>query len=98
MSHSEITKRIHATETRVGRPVGSTRLIAVSKLQPDPAVDSANYRDHSVGGVTQQTVEAHDRGGASLLVRDAVRGRAATPSGAPRTDLSLSAHFFFSSP
>lgn len=40
MSLSEIIDRIHAVEKRVGRDVGSTRLIAVSKVQPDERVKS----------------------------------------------------------
>ena len=41
MSLGEIVKAIHAEEARVGREVGSTKLIAVSKVQPPDRVDAA---------------------------------------------------------
>jgi len=40
MSLSEIIDRIHTEEKRVGREVGSTRLIAVSKVQPNERIEA----------------------------------------------------------
>ena len=50
MSLSEITDRIHAEERRVGREVGSTRLIAVSKVQPDARVEAVLNEGHRLFG------------------------------------------------
>lgn len=50
MSLAEITTRIHAAETDAARPVGSTNLIAVSKLQPDERVVSVLEQDHRLFG------------------------------------------------
>ena len=40
MTLADIQSRITAAEVAVGRPIGSTRLIAVSKVQPDARVDA----------------------------------------------------------
>ncbi|MCF6316472.1 MAG: YggS family pyridoxal phosphate-dependent enzyme [Marinosulfonomonas sp.] len=50
MSLSEIQNRIHAEERRVGREVGSTRLIAVSKVQPDERVAEVLAQGHRLFG------------------------------------------------
>ena len=50
MSLSEITDKIHAEERRVGREVGSTRLIAVSKVQPDERVEAVLNEGHRLFG------------------------------------------------
>jgi hypothetical protein len=50
MSLSEIAKRIHATETRVGRHMGATQLIAVSKLQPADRVEAVLAEGHRLFG------------------------------------------------
>ena len=50
MGLQEITARIHAEETRVGREVGSTKLIAVSKVQPNERVESVLKEGHRIFG------------------------------------------------
>ena len=50
MSLKEITSRIHAAESRAGRPQGSTRLIAVSKMQPAERVVSVLDEGHRLFG------------------------------------------------
>lgn len=50
MSLSEIIDRIHTEEKRVGREVGSTRLIAVSKVQPDERVEAVLNEGHRLFG------------------------------------------------
>jgi uncharacterized pyridoxal phosphate-containing UPF0001 family protein len=50
MSLTEITNRIVAEEARVGRPAGSTRLIAVSKVQPDARVEAVLNEGHRLFG------------------------------------------------
>ena len=50
MSLSEIVKAIHAEEARVGREVGSTKLIAVSKVQPLARVEEVLEQGHRVFG------------------------------------------------
>jgi pyridoxal phosphate enzyme (YggS family) len=50
MSLSEITDRIHAEEKRVGREVGETRLIAVSKVQPNERVEAVLKAGHRLFG------------------------------------------------
>ncbi|HGG65238.1 MAG TPA: YggS family pyridoxal phosphate-dependent enzyme [Rhodobacteraceae bacterium] len=50
MSLSEIIDRIHAEEKRVGREVGATRLIAVSKVQPDERVEAVLNQGHRLFG------------------------------------------------
>ena len=50
MGLQEITARIHAEETRVGREVGSTKLIAVSKVQPNERVESVLEEGHRIFG------------------------------------------------
>lgn len=50
MSLSEIQSRIAAEEARVGRPVGSTRLIAVSKVQPNDRVEEVLEQGHRIFG------------------------------------------------
>jgi len=50
MSLTEITDRIHTEERRVGREVGSTRLIAVSKVQPDERVEAVLNEGHRLFG------------------------------------------------
>ena len=50
MSLSEIQSRITAEEARVGRPIGSTRLIAVSKVQPNDRVEEVLEQGHRIFG------------------------------------------------
>ena len=50
MSLSEIIDIIHAEEKRVGREVGSTRLIAVSKVQPNERVEAVLKAGHRLFG------------------------------------------------
>lgn len=50
MGLSDITARIRAEEERVGRIPGSTRLIAVSKMQPDERVRAVLDEGHRVFG------------------------------------------------
>ncbi len=50
MSLSEIIDRIHAEEKRVGREVGATRLIAVSKVQPNERVEAVLNQGHRLFG------------------------------------------------
>ncbi len=50
MSLSDIIDRIHAEEKRVGREVGSTRLIAVSKVQPNERIEAVLKAGHRLFG------------------------------------------------
>lgn len=50
MSLSEIQNRITSEERRVGREVGSTRLIAVSKVQPNARVAEVLAQGHRLFG------------------------------------------------
>lgn len=50
MSLSEIQDKIHAQESRSGRAVGSTQLIAVSKVQPDERVEQVLQQGHRLFG------------------------------------------------
>ena len=50
MSLSEIQNKINAQERRVGREVGSTRLIAVSKMQPTERVKAVLDAGHRLFG------------------------------------------------
>ena len=50
MSLTEITNRIHAAETRAAREVGVTKLIAVSKVQPDARVEDILKQGHKTFG------------------------------------------------
>jgi len=50
MSLSEIKTRIEKAEQRVGRTVGSTQLIAVSKVQPDDRVEAVLNEGHRLFG------------------------------------------------
>ncbi len=50
MGLAEIVARIHAEEERVGRDVGSTKLIAVSKMQPDERVLAVLGEGHRLFG------------------------------------------------
>ncbi len=50
MSLSEITAKIEKEENRVGRVVGSTKLIAVSKVQPDERVEAVLREGHRLFG------------------------------------------------
>ncbi|GGA19651.1 YggS family pyridoxal phosphate-dependent enzyme [Neptunicoccus cionae] len=50
MSLSDITSRITAAKAEANRPAGSTRLIAVSKVQPDERVRSVLETGHRVFG------------------------------------------------
>ena len=50
MSLSEIIDRIHTEEKRVGREVGSTRLIAVSKVQPNERIEAVLNEGHRLFG------------------------------------------------
>lgn len=50
MSLAEITSRIESAEASAGRPVGSTKLIAVSKLQPPERVKTVLDAGHRLFG------------------------------------------------
>ena len=50
MALADIQSRITAAEVAVGRPIGSTRLIAVSKVQPDARVDAVLQKGHRLYG------------------------------------------------
>ncbi|MEM9585064.1 MAG: YggS family pyridoxal phosphate-dependent enzyme [Pseudomonadota bacterium] len=50
MSLEEITNRIEAEEKRVGRTVRATKLIAVSKVQPDKRVEAVLEQGHRIFG------------------------------------------------
>jgi pyridoxal phosphate enzyme (YggS family) len=50
MSLAEIKKRIHKTEVSFSRSVGSTKLIAVSKVQPNKRIKSVLEEGHRVFG------------------------------------------------
>ncbi len=50
MSLSQITSRIHAAETAAGRAIGSTKLIAVSKVQPNERVQTVLESGHRLFG------------------------------------------------
>lgn len=50
MSLSEIQARIAKTEKRVGRPIGETELIAVSKVQPNERVQAVLEQGHRLFG------------------------------------------------
>ena len=50
MSLAEIKKRIHKTEVSLSRSVGSTKLIAVSKVQPNDRIKSVLDEGHRVFG------------------------------------------------
>ena len=50
MSLSEISARIARAEAAANRPAGSTRLIAVSKIQPDERVESVLKEGHRLFG------------------------------------------------
>ncbi|WP_375688211.1 YggS family pyridoxal phosphate-dependent enzyme [Pseudooceanicola sp. LIPI14-2-Ac024] len=50
MSLSEIQSQIAKAEAEAGRPAGSVRLIAVSKMQPDEVVEDVLKQGHRVFG------------------------------------------------
>ena len=50
MALADIQTRITAAETAAGRPVDSTELIAVSKVQPDARVDAVLQQGHRLFG------------------------------------------------
>jgi pyridoxal phosphate enzyme (YggS family) len=50
MSLSEITSRIHAAEQAAGRAIGSTQLLAVSKVQPNERVAAVLEQGHRLFG------------------------------------------------
>jgi len=50
MSLSQIADRIRAAESKAGRPAGSARLIAVSKMQPDAKVLEVLQQGHRLFG------------------------------------------------
>jgi len=50
MSLSEIQSRIHKAEAAAGRSVGSTQLIAVSKVQPNERVEAVLKEGHRLFG------------------------------------------------
>ncbi len=50
MSLAEITQRLHKAEADAGRPQGSAKLIAVSKVQPDERVEEVLAAGHRVFG------------------------------------------------
>ncbi|WP_412553347.1 YggS family pyridoxal phosphate-dependent enzyme [Shimia sp. MIT1388] len=53
MSLSEIQSRIAKAETAAGRPAGDTKLIAVSKRQPDDVVEAVLKQGHRLFGENQ---------------------------------------------
>ena len=57
---ADIQTRITAAETAAGRPVGSTELIAVSKVQPDTRVDAILQQGHRLFG-ENRVQEAADK-------------------------------------
>ena len=50
MALADITQRIRAAEAAVGRPQGSVRLIAVSKVQPPERVEAVLDQGHRIFG------------------------------------------------
>ncbi len=50
MSLAEIKARIHKAEEAAGRPVGATKLIAVSKVQPNERVEAVLDEGHRLFG------------------------------------------------
>jgi pyridoxal phosphate enzyme (YggS family) len=50
MSLTEITARLHKAEEEADRPVGSTQLIAVSKVQPNERVEAVLSEGHQLFG------------------------------------------------
>ena len=60
MSLAEIKKRIHKTEVSFSRSVGSTKLIAVSKVQPNDRIKSVLDEGHRVFG-ENRIQEAHSK-------------------------------------
>ena len=50
MALADIKKRIHKTEVSFSRPVGSTKLIAVSKVQPNDRIKSVLDEGHRIFG------------------------------------------------
>ena len=50
MALADIQTRITAAEVAAGRPIGSTQLIAVSKVQPDARVDAVLQQGHRLYG------------------------------------------------
>lgn len=50
MPLNDITARVAAAETSAGRRPGSTRLIAVSKVQPKPRIDAVLQQSHRIFG------------------------------------------------
>lgn len=50
MSLPDITARIHAAEAKAGRQTGETKLIAVSKVQPDSRVQAVLEQGHRIFG------------------------------------------------
>jgi pyridoxal phosphate enzyme (YggS family) len=50
MSLSEITSRIHAAEEAAGREIGSTQVLAVSKVQPNERVAAVLEQGHRLFG------------------------------------------------
>ena len=50
MALADIQTRITTAEVAAGRPVGSTELIAVSKVQPDPRVTAVLQQGHRLFG------------------------------------------------
>ena len=50
MSLAEITDRIHKAEDQAGRTIGATRLIAVSKVQPNARVEAVLQEGHRLFG------------------------------------------------
>ncbi len=50
MSLQDITARIHAAEEKAGRDVGETKLIAVSKVQPNARVEAILEQGHRIFG------------------------------------------------
>ena len=50
MSLEDITARIHAAEDKAGRPRGSVKLIAISKVQPPERVEAVLLEGHRLFG------------------------------------------------
>ena len=50
MALIDIKKRIHQTEVNFSRPIGSTKLIAVSKVQPNDRIETVLDQGHRIFG------------------------------------------------
>ena len=50
MALKDIKKRIHQTEVNFSRPIGTTKLIAVSKVQPNDRIETVLDQGHRIFG------------------------------------------------